>query len=52
MLSRAIQKIPEDNKELRKFLRKVLQDHYKDIKILFEQTTDNDLFEKHQRDLS
>lgn len=51
MISRDVQKIPEDNKALRVFLRKVLRDHYNDIKTLFEQTTDNDLLEKHRRDL-
>lgn len=50
MISRSIEKVPEDNKELRKFLRKILREHYQDIKTLFEQTTDYDLFEKRQRD--
>ena len=50
MISRAIPKVPEDPKELARFLKKILTNHYKDIATLFTQCTDNDLFEKKQRD--
>ena len=50
MVSRAIQKVPEDPKELRKFLKKALRDHYRDISTLFSQTTDNDRIEQLRRE--
>lgn len=50
MTSRAIQKVPENPKELAIFLQKVLQEHYRDIATLFAQCTDNDRVEKLRRD--
>ena len=50
MVSRAVQKVPEDPKEQRKFLRKILRDHYRDISTLFSQTTDNDRIEQLRRE--
>lgn len=50
MTSRAVPKVPEDPKEFRKFLQKVLNQHYQDIKALYNMTTDCDKFEKLQRD--
>jgi len=50
MISRAIQRIPEDPKELRIFLQRILTEHYKDIKTLFDTCTDCDKYEKLQRD--
>ncbi len=50
MVSRAVQKIPEDPNELRKLLRKVLRDHYRDIKTLFGACTDCDKVEQLRRD--
>ncbi len=50
MVSRAIPKVPEDPKELARFLKKILTQHYRDIGTLFAQCTDNDLYEKKQRD--
>jgi len=50
MISRSVFEVPKDPEEQRKFLQKILRDHYQDIKTLFETTTDCDLFEKKQRD--
>lgn len=50
MTSRAIPKVPEDPKELARFLKKILTNHYRDIATLFAMTTDCDAFEKKQRD--
>ena len=50
MVSRAVQKVPEDPKEQRKFLRKILRDHYRDILTLFATTTDNDRIEQLRRE--
>lgn len=50
MTSRAVPEVPKDPKEFRRFLQKILRQHYQDIKTLFETTTDCDLYEKRQRD--
>jgi len=50
MISRSIPKVPEDPKELHRFLRKVLRDHYQDLHTLFSTCTDCDRYEKLQRD--
>jgi len=50
MISRAVTKVPEDPKELNKFLLKVLNQHYRDIKTLFDTCTDCDRYEKLMRD--
>lgn len=39
MISRAIPKIPEDSKELRKLLKRVLEDHYRDIMDIYNEIT-------------
>ena len=49
MISRAIQQVPDDPNEMKKFLRRTLRDHYQDIKTLFETCTDCDIFEEKQR---
>ncbi len=51
MVSREVPQVPDDPKQMRKFLEKILRDHYRDISALFLMTTDTDLFEKKQRDL-
>ncbi len=51
MISRSVQDVPKDPEKFRAWLQKILRNHYQDIKTLFEQTTDNDLYEKRQRDL-
>lgn len=50
MVSRAIPEVPKDPNEFRKFLQKILRQHYQDIKTLFETCTDCDQYEKLQRD--
>jgi len=50
MVSRAIQKVPEDPNELRNFLRKTLRDHYRDIATLFSACTDCDRVEQLRRE--
>ena len=50
MISRAIQKVPEDPHDLRVFLKKVLRDHYQDIQTLFASCTDCDKVEQHRRE--
>ena len=50
MISRAVTSVPEDPQKLRLFIKSVLSEHYQDIKTLFDQCTDNDRFEKLQRD--
>ena len=52
MISRAVPKIPKDPNKMRESLQKILRQHFQDIKTLFETTTDCDLFEKQQRDLT
>lgn len=49
MVSRAITKVPEDPKELNKFLQKILRQHFQDIQTLFTTCTDCDRFEQLQR---
>lgn len=50
MISRAVPEVPKDPTKLRDFLRKILRQHYQDIKTLFDTTTDCDQYEKLQRD--
>lgn len=52
MISRAVTSAPKPDAEFRDWVEKILRKHYQDIKTLFETTTDCDLFEKRQRDLS
>lgn len=50
MVSRSVPAIPEGKAEMRRYIEKILKDHYNDIKNLYDMTTDCDLTEKLQRD--
>jgi len=52
MISRAVPALPKDPAELAIALENLLTQHYKDIKNLFEMTTDTDLQEQNRRDNS
>ena len=50
MISRAVPTLSKDPKELAGQLENILEQHRKDIKNLFEMTTDNDLQERKRRE--
>jgi len=50
MQSTEITSAPKDEKGLRVWLERILKDHYRDIRDLYEMTTDCDQFEQKQRD--
>jgi len=55
MISRSVPAVPDPQKNPREFkvwIEKTLQNHYIDIKTLFDTTTDTDLYTKLQRDNS
>ena len=52
MVSRAVKAIPTDTEKQKVWLEKTLDQHFQDIKTLFDTCTDCDRFEKLQRDNS
>lgn len=50
MVSRAVPTLSKDPKKLAGQLEEILANQYKDIKNLFEMTTDTDLTERKRRD--
>ena len=52
MVSRAVPSLSENPKTLAIQVKQILEDHRRDIKNLFEMTTDTDLQEQNRRDNS
>jgi hypothetical protein len=50
MISKPVPELPKDPEQQRRFIQRILNEMYQDIKTLFETTTDYDLFEKKQRE--
>lgn len=51
MISRAVPRIPEEPKEMARVVKRILEQHYKDIDTLFSMTTDCDRYEQRQREI-